>query len=750
MCSATGRGGNRAYSNTLRGRVAAFFNLRNDSPGEFLNEVLGGVTLFLCTVYMLGYTAQTLATPRCFSATSPARNATALLGPLPAAPHSWWATTSATMGVATIVMGLLANVPYVVGPGVTFVEAFACMIATVPAPAVLAANLIVGLLLIPVALAVRNLHAFNAFPEDLRLGMGSGIAALLVVLNLQTIQSDAMPNGQLYLDTFTPPSLGKGGLPTGTSILALLSFVVAVALFVRERTRRWSVIGAVAVAAVILNATEAGTGQWASGASPASAAIPQSPFVAGVSFAGLGAAPAAIARYVVLLVVEKVLNVAATVTALCLVQVTHRMGYSRATFLEMLNNSHKFVLLYAADALLNVVVAPLMGTPVVTPFIESAAGIVVGARSGLAAVVAGTLFLVLTPVAEPVGLAFGSATSSGSVVFACFFVVQLLIRSVNMHSVEDAHVALLAFFLIIVTGIGFGSALAFVCMVVVSVLANRTRELTNPHVAFMFPVCVLYLVLSSSSNEPSVLAVTCSISVCAALAVAGVPAAREFRRRFPPDPSARNSDTPLSLGNRGARRGSKETKSMESHSRRSSMLSFAQHPLDALLRWGGASAGAGPAEPCDSAPDAQTGATSPAQPRAEPRLARADPRQARASRQTHGAAPDDGATRTLLLGKKGLRASSMSQGHCSSGHGTLPPQSDSSSFADVASPMHHASRAGAAGEPSPQHAAASAPASTSSGARAESSAPPAASAASPHAASGAPARGDLPGHLALV
>jgi adenine/guanine/hypoxanthine permease len=80
--------------------------------------------------------------------------------------------------------------------------------------------------------------------------------------------------------------------------------------------------------------------------------------------------------------------------------------------------------IYLVDGLCNAVVAPLLGTAIVTPFIETAAGIVVGARTGLASVVTGALFLISCFFARSIATIIPSEASGGAILVACFFIIQ--------------------------------------------------------------------------------------------------------------------------------------------------------------------------------------------------------------------------------------------------------------------------------------------------------------------------------------
>ena len=80
--------------------------------------------------------------------------------------------------------------------------------------------------------------------------------------------------------------------------------------------------------------------------------------------------------------------------------------------------------IYLVDGFCNTLVAPLTGTSILTVFIETAAGIVAGARTGLAAVITGILFLISSLFARSIATIIPSEASGGVILVACFLVIK--------------------------------------------------------------------------------------------------------------------------------------------------------------------------------------------------------------------------------------------------------------------------------------------------------------------------------------
>lgn len=483
--------------------MAHFFALRDESSGAFAIEVMSGVSMFLVGVYMDGAGAGFQTTAWCspFPGNETA-SGSRMEFPLQD-PASVAAGYGVVTGVATIAMGLVGNAPIMVGPGVTFAKAYACLRASLSPSNVAAANIVVGLALLPLAVLSRSVRVYDAMTEDFRLGLSAGIAALLITIALQmTILEWTRSSSSVGL--FVPLAPGAGDSRySGQGAVVLLSFVVATSAYTREKLRPLSVVLAVLTAAVLVEAIRAGLG-WV----PPSVALPQVPATAGVSFAQWGDSQCggAVASYVGLLVVEKIFNVAATLGALVLLMVSHRIGYTRHTFLTTLNDSRKFSRILVVDSVANVVLAPWLGTALVTPWIESAAGIVLGARSGLAAVVAGSLFLATSPIATATSAVLGLQVSAGALVFACIFAVASL-RYVEANEVMDMAPAYLVFFLVPVMGsIGFGASLAFVYGACVALMTGSVNAVISPRPLVLLVLSCMYVVLAVQQGTPVLMA----------------------------------------------------------------------------------------------------------------------------------------------------------------------------------------------------------------------------------------------------
>ena len=119
-----------------------------------------------------------------------------------------------------------------------------------------------------------------------------------------------------------------------------------------------------------------------------------------------------------------------------------------------------------------------LGTSTVTSYIESAAGIQAGGRTGLTAVVTGVLFLV-TLFFAPLAMALPDFATAPALVFVACLMAQAL-RDLNWDDLTDTLPAVVTaltmpFTFSIAAGIGLG----FIVYAVVKTLVGRWREVSG-------------------------------------------------------------------------------------------------------------------------------------------------------------------------------------------------------------------------------------------------------------------------------
>jgi len=357
--------------------------------------------------------------------------------------------TCLAAAIGSALMGLLANYPIALAPGMGLNAYFAYTV--VPAlggswQIALGCVFISGVLFLALSLTPFREWLINAIPKDLKLGIAAGIGLFLAIIGLQNagiIQDH--PTTLVTLGDFSEPA----------TLLACMGFLLMIYLYAR------GVGGALLIGIGVITLVAILTGQQAPMLHPAEPP-PMAPTFLQLNIEG-ALAPALIGVIFTFLLMD-ILDTAGT-----LIAVGHQGG--------LLDEEGKLPRLrraLLADSGATVVGAAL-GTSTTTSYIESVAGIQEGGRTGLTAVIVAILFVLaiaLAPVAKSVPL---FATAPALVFVACMMLASL--KGVNWDDATDyipAAVIMIAMPLTfsISTGIGLG----FITHCVAKAAAGRYSE----------------------------------------------------------------------------------------------------------------------------------------------------------------------------------------------------------------------------------------------------------------------------------
>jgi AGZA family xanthine/uracil permease-like MFS transporter len=392
-----------------------------------------------------------------------------------------FAATCLGAGIATIVMGLYANYPLALAPGMGLNAYFAFAVVGgmgISWQVALGAVFLSGLLFLAVSLLRVREWLINSIPMSLKLGIGAGIGFFLALIGLENM-------GVVVASPATLVTLGHLG--STHTLLACGGFAVMAALAARGFSAAVliGILGTAAAGGIVAN--------WDSLAQLA-ASLLQLPFgdalaslwstssaSAITGLRGLVSAPPSLAPTFLQMDIPGALSlgVAGIVLTFFLVDVldnagtliatTHRAGLMRpdgtvARLQQALTADSGGAILGAA-----------LGTPTVTSYIESAAGIQAGGRTGLTAVVTGLLFLATLFFAPLAAAIPGFATAPALVFVACLMARAL--RDVNWDDMTDylpavATAIAMPFTFSIAAGIGIG----FIVHAAVKTLAGRPGQ----------------------------------------------------------------------------------------------------------------------------------------------------------------------------------------------------------------------------------------------------------------------------------
>ena len=359
--------------------------------------------------------------------------------------------TCVAAAVGSLVMGLLANYPFALAPGMGLNAYFAYAVVQgmgLPWPVALGAVFLSGVAFVILTLGRIRALVVDAIPRALKTATAAGIGLFIAFIGLRNA-------GVVAASPATFVTLGNLASP-GT-LLALAGLIVTAALLARGN-RSAIILGIVGVTAVAM----------AVGIAPLPTGLVSLPDVhSTVLKLDVGGALklGALEVIFVFLFVDLFDTVGSTVGLA-----------EQAGFVDAQGRIPRINRALMADSVATVV-GSLLGTSTVVTYIESAAGISEGGRTGLVAVVAAVLFLAAVFFAPIAGAIPGIATAPALVV-----VGALMMRPARTIAWDDMTDAVPAFLTMIGMPLTFsvanGLALGFISYPIIKVLAGRGREVS--------------------------------------------------------------------------------------------------------------------------------------------------------------------------------------------------------------------------------------------------------------------------------
>ena len=369
------------------------------------------------------------------------------------------AATCIASGIATLLMGVLANYPIAVAPamGHNFYFAYSVVLGMkVPWPIALGAVAIAGMVFILTAGVGLRERLITAIPDSLKHAMAVGIGLLIALIGLEW--------GGLVVDA--PGTLvALGPLTSPPALLTLFGLLVMAILSVRR------VPGALLIGIVLSAAVGLATGMvhYQGFVAPPPSLAP--------TFMKLDLAGALTAAMLPVILVFFFLALFDSVGTL--VGVASQAGLMRNGTLPRAKQA------LLSDAVGTVVGAGL-GTSTVTAYIESSTGVAAGGRTGLANIVTAALFflaLFFHPLAKMIG--GGYAVAGGATLYPVVAPALILVGTMMMANVRgiewgDATESIPAFLTLVImplaVSITDGIAFGFIAYAVLKLAAGRARE----------------------------------------------------------------------------------------------------------------------------------------------------------------------------------------------------------------------------------------------------------------------------------
>lgn len=445
--------------------IEKLFKLKENKT-DVKTEVIGGITTFMTMAYILA------VNPSLLSAAG--MDATAVL----------MATCLASF-IGTAVMALMANYPFALAPGMGLNAYFAftvCGTYGYDWRVALLAVFVEGIIFIILSLTNVREAIFNAIPSGLKKGVSVGIGLFIAFVGLQG--AHVIVNSDSTLTTYVSfaADFHTLGICALLAIIGTLLTAVLYALNVKGSI----LIGIIAtwILGMICQAMGIYTVDVENGFYSLYPTFAITDFTAlsetfGQCFAG-DFSNVSIPNFIVVLFAFLFVDMFDTIGTLVGV----------ATKADMLDKDEKLPNIkqaLLADAIATSAGA-VLGTSTTTTFVESSAGVGAGARTGLASIVTGLLFLVAIFFA-PIFTAIPGFATAPALIFVGFLMVSSIIK-VDFDDLTEAVPAYLCMLAMpLAYSISEGIAIGVISYVAVNVCCGKTKKVTP----LMYVLAVLFI-----------------------------------------------------------------------------------------------------------------------------------------------------------------------------------------------------------------------------------------------------------------
>lgn len=429
-------------------------------------EVIAGITTFMTMAYILA------VNPNLLSASG--MDATAVL-----------IATCLASFIGTLAMALLANYPFALAPGMGLNAYFAftvCGTMGYSWKVALVAVFIEGIIFIVLSLTNVREAVFNAIPMSLKKGVGAGIGLFIAFIGLQGAHIVVDNSSTLLSYVDFRENWHTEGI---CALLALIGLLLTAVLYIKKIKgsiligilATW-VLGMLCQAAGIYQ-VDVETGFYSLYPSLALTDFSKIGETFGqcftADFSGVG-----VLNFIVVLLSFLFVDMFDTIGTL--------IGVSdKAGMLDKDGKLPRVKQALLADAIATSAGA-VLGTSTTTTFVESSAGVGAGARTGLASVTTGFLFL-LAIFFAPVFTAIPGFATAPALIFVGFLMVSAIVKIdfEDMSEAVPAYLCLIA--MPLMYSIAEGIAIGVISYVIINLVCGKAKKITP----LMYVLAVLFI-----------------------------------------------------------------------------------------------------------------------------------------------------------------------------------------------------------------------------------------------------------------
>ncbi|MFV0510915.1 MAG: NCS2 family permease [Shewanella algae] len=364
--------------------------------------------------------------------------------------------TCVAAAIGCLVMGLLANYPIALAPGMGLNAFFTYTVVGEMGyswETALGAVFLSGICFMILSLVRIREWVVNSIPMSLRLGIAAGIGLFLALIGLKSA-------GIVVANPAT--LVGMGDITAFPALMSVLGFFLIIA-FVQRGYKAAVILSILAITVLGLAFGD-------------------------VQYSGLVSMPPSIAptfmkmdlsgmlEISMISVVFAFLFVDLFDTSGTLVAVAHRGG-----FLDDKGRLPRLNRALTADSAATIVGA-MLGTSTTTSYVESTSGVSAGGRTGLTAVVVGLLFLASLFISPLAGMVPAYATA-GTLFYVAILMMSGLVHVEWEDLTEAAPVVVVCLLMPLTFSIATGIAFGFIAYAAIKLLCGRFRDLNAGVVA---------------------------------------------------------------------------------------------------------------------------------------------------------------------------------------------------------------------------------------------------------------------------
>ncbi len=445
--------------------IENFFKLKENNT-TVKTEVVAGITTFMTMAYILAVNPSMLE--------AAGMDKTAVL-----------IATCLASFIGTLAMALLANYPFALAPGMGLNAYFAftvCGVMGYSWQVALMAVFIEGLIFIVLSLTRVREAIFDAIPSSLKKGVGAGIGLFIAFIGLQGAHLVVDNSSTLVTYVNFTENWHTSGI---CAVLALIGLFITAILYIKG-IKGSILIGILAtwVLGMLAQATGIYVVDIEGGFYSLYPTFAFTDFTAiGKTFGQCFAADfdgINIFNFIVVLLSFLFVDMFDTIGTL--IGVSSKAG--------MLDENEKLPRIrpaLLADAIATSAGA-VLGTSTTTTYVESSAGVGEGARTGLASVVTGLLFL-LAIFFAPIFTAIPGFATAPALIFVGFLMVSSILK-VDFEDVAEAVPAYLCLVAMpLMYSISEGIAIGVISYVIINVICGKAKKITP----LMYVLAVLFV-----------------------------------------------------------------------------------------------------------------------------------------------------------------------------------------------------------------------------------------------------------------